>query len=108
MVLVGCLTNPNRGLQLVAGAGPKYPPAAQEQGIEGEVEVIYDVSVNGEVQNVRIFSSTPPGVFDEAALTTVRSWRFNPPYVDGVPQRAVGKRSKVEFKIAGADRYDRY
>jgi TonB family protein len=100
------LSNPNRGLQLVGGAGPKYPPAAQEQGIEGEVEIAYDVSVEGEVQNARVVKSTPPGVFDEAALTTVRSWRFNPPYVDGVPQRAVDRHSKVEFKIAGnASRY---
>lgn len=108
LTLSGCLTNPNRGLQLVGGAGPSYPQAAKEQGIEGEVEVTYDVSVEGQVENARVTSSTPPGVFDDAALAAVRSWRFNPPYVDGVAQRASARRSTVTFKLDAGDQYDHY
>ena len=106
--LGGCLTNPNRGLQLISGAGPIYPANAQAQGVEGEVVVVYDVTVEGEVTNARVVSSTPPGVFDEAALAAVRSWRFNPPYVDGVAQPSRARQSTVGFQIGQGDEYDRY
>jgi protein TonB len=108
LLLAGCLTNPNRGLQLISGAGPVYPASAQAQGIEGEVVVVYDVTLDGEVTNARVVESTPTGVFDEAALAAVRSWRFKPPLVDGVAQPAFDRRSTVAFQIGGGDEYDRY
>jgi protein TonB len=37
-----------------------------------------DVTTDGTVTNAEIIESVPPGIFDEAALTAVRTWRFQP------------------------------
>lgn len=98
----------DRPLQLIAGQGPVYPEPARTEGIEGEVTVRYDVTMLGTVTNARVVASHPPGVFDEAALSAVRSWRFNAPQVDGQPQVAQDRQSTVTFKMGDAEHYDRY
>lgn len=108
MLLAGCMGSHNRPLQLISGAGPTYPPQAQADGIEGEVVVRYDVSLEGRVVNVRIESANPPGVFDEAAVATVRSWKYNPQIRDGEPQAVQNILSTVRFRLAGGDQYDDY
>jgi TonB family protein len=42
------------------------------------VQVGYDVSPGGTVQDLAVAKSNPEGVFDEAALAVVRSWRYCP------------------------------
>ena len=67
-----------------------------------------DVNVDGEVVAARVISSEPAGVFDQAALDAVRSWRFNPPLADGVKQPARDLESTLTFKLGGAEAYDGY
>ena len=50
--------------------------------------VAYTVDVEGKTQDVRVESSEPPGVFDKAATSAVRRWRYEPATVDGVPTEA--------------------
>jgi len=98
----------NRPLQLISGAGPVHPPEARADGVEGVVAVRYDVDVDGTVINARVVNSEPAGVFDEAALRAVRSWRFNARIVNGEKQVARNIQSTVSFKLAGADDYDQF
>ena len=107
LALVGCASQ-NRPAQLVGGAGPIYPVGAKEQGLEGYVTVAYDISVAGQVINLVVIESKPSGVFDDAALAAVSSWRFNPRVENGQAVSAVGKQSTVTFKLSGADAYERY
>lgn len=104
--LSGCISSPNRPLQLISGAGPTYPAAAKAAGINGVVVVRYDVTRDGLVVNAVVESSEPAGVFDEAALTAVRSWRFNPQIVDHKPQPVVGIVSPIRFRVDGAEVYE--
>ncbi len=106
-LLSACAAN-NRPLQLITGAGQVYPAQALEQGIEGAVTVRYDVNVAGEVVAAEVIRSEPAGVFDEAALQAVRSWRFNPPVRDGVKQPARDLQSTLTFKLGETDAYDNY
>jgi len=106
--LSGCMGPHNRPVQLVSGAGPIYPEAARKAGVEGQVVVRYDVSVDGEVVNARIDSAEPAGVFDAAALTAVRSWKYNPQIRDGEPQAVQNVLSTVKFRLSGGERYDGY
>ena len=106
LVCIGGCAASNRPLQLISGAGPVYPAEARAQGIEGSVQVRYDVSVDGRVTGAEVISSSPPGVFDDAAVAAVRSWRFNAPVRDGQPVAATGLVSTVEFKLAGGSAYD--
>lgn len=107
-LLSGCLGTQNRPLQLVSGAGPTYPADARSAGIEGEVVVRYDVSAEGQVVNARVESAEPAGVFDQAALATVRSWKFKAQVRDGEPQRVENLVSRVRFRLDDQDVYDGY
>ena len=75
-LLNACAVQPpdSRPLQLVSGSAPIYPAELKSRGTEGEVTVQYDVTAQGEVINVRVIASDPPGLFDDAALVAVRTW----------------------------------
>lgn len=106
-MLSGCVGD-QRPLQLVSGAGPVYPAQAKAQGLQGDVVVRYNVTAQGVVVDAEVVSSNPPGIFDNAALDAVNSWRFNAPVIDGVAQPSTGRQSTVSFRLDGADRYDDY
>ena len=107
VIMSGCVGD-QRPLQLISGAGPVYPAQAKAQGLQGDVVVRYNVTAQGMVVEAEVVSSNPPGIFDNAALDAVNSWRFNPPVIDGVAQPSTGRQSTVSFRLEGADRYDGY
>jgi protein TonB len=106
LLLGGCMGSQNRPMQLLSGAGPVYPEEARAAGVQGDVVVRYGVSATGTVVNARIESAQPPGVFDQAALAAVRSWRYNPQIRDGEPQAVENILSTVRFRLDDDDRYD--
>jgi len=55
---------------------PDYPRSAAARGLAGWVEVGFTVEPSGRTRDVRVLGAEPPGVFNEAALTAVRRWRF--------------------------------
>jgi|TARA_B100000315_G_scaffold113616_1_gene104150 protein TonB len=93
-------------MQLLDAVGPVYPEDARTAGVEGSVVVRYDLSNRGEVRNLWVVHSEPPGVFDEAALAAVARWRYRPPTLDGVPQKVRNIESTVTFALKVADPYD--
>ena len=106
LFLSGCMGSQNRPMQLLSGAGPIYPADARAAGVQGEVVVRYGVNASGTVVNARIESSDPPGVFDQAALAAVRSWRYNPQIRAGEAQAVDNILSTVRFQLDDGDRYD--
>ena len=59
-------------------APPVYPYRARRMSINGQVRIQFEVATDGSVRNVRILQSEPAGVFDQAVLDAVRTWRFRP------------------------------
>lgn len=57
---------------------PEYPPRALAEGVQGAVRVGFTVDWMGGVEDPRILSAEPPGVFDAEVLRTIRHWRFRP------------------------------
>jgi len=106
--LQGCAASQNRPMQLVSGSGPTYPTEAKAERIEGAVVVRYGVSVDGRVINARVESAEPEGIFEEAALAAVRSWRYNPALRDGEPVAVDNVLSTVRFELTANDRYRDY
>jgi len=92
-------------MQLTSGAGPVYPPEAKAKGIEGKVVVRYGVSVDGRVIRARVDSAEPKGVFEEAALAAVRSWRYNPAVKAGRPVAVDNVVSTVVFQLSPTEKY---
>jgi TonB family protein len=104
-LLGGCLTNPNQPPVLMRGDTLVYPEAALSQGLRGAVDVRYDVAADGRVLNARVVNARPPGVFDEAALTAVRGWRFRPGRKRGKESLFKAMVSTIEFQFGESDVY---
>jgi TonB family protein len=71
---------------------PTYPRSAFEQNISGKVMLRVEVDATGRAREVRVLSSTPAGVFDEASIAAARQWTFEPALKDG---KAVATALKI-------------
>lgn len=104
-VISGCLTNPEQPPVLLRGDTLVYPEAARAQGLQGAVDVRYDVTAEGRVRNAVVLTAQPAGVFDEAALNAVRGWRFRPGRKKGEETGFRNMVSTIEFKFGETDVY---
>jgi protein TonB len=82
----------------VTRAAPAYPPSARSQGQTGSVTLTIDIDARGQVTDARVTSSSPPGVFDDAAIRGVRGWRFQAATYQGAPV-AVRVEQTVRFDL---------
>jgi TonB family protein len=76
-----------------------YPPEAARKGIEGSVDVSFTISPQGKVSDVTVVSAVPSDIFNRAAITAVRRWKYEPKIVNGVPVEA-HQQLRVQFKLA--------
>jgi protein TonB len=60
-------------------ARPAYPPDLQRAGIEGVAVVRVVVEEDGTVSDASIARTSGHAGFDEAAVASLRAWRFEPP-----------------------------
>ena len=51
---------------------PCYPLEARDQGIEGYVRVVLTINEDGNVKDVQVLDSQPPGVFTNAVINAIR------------------------------------
>lgn len=64
---------------------PVYPEGARNRDLSGWVDVAFVVNEAGNVTNARVVDANPKDVFNNAALTAIEQWRFEPPTRDGMP-----------------------
>ncbi|RPH49606.1 MAG: energy transducer TonB [Desulfobacteraceae bacterium] len=57
---------------------PVYPPRAKKRGYEGTVILEALVTKEGNAGKVGVFKSSSYSLLDEAAVSSVRKWRFEP------------------------------
>jgi len=72
-----------RAPQRLSAAPPIYPPIAQSARVAGLVILEALIDVNGRVADVRVLKSIP--LLDAAAVDAVRTWRYTPTLLNGVP-----------------------
>ncbi|MCC6207828.1 MAG: energy transducer TonB [Gammaproteobacteria bacterium] len=77
---------------------PEYPAQARMRRIEGFVDVEFIVDQDGRVRDVTVLNASPPGIFDRAAIGSVRYWKFAPKQDNGHPIQVVA-RQRIEFKL---------
>lgn len=105
VLLAGCVGSGDRPLQLMSGAGPVYPAAARASGVEGEVLVRYRVTSAGAVTDVVVVQATPPAVFDEAAITAVKQFRYRPKQIAGQAVAVPAVTSTIRFRLDSDGQY---
>ena len=77
----------------------QYPKTARSKGVEGYVVLSLLISATGEIEKVQVLEASPSGVFEDAALQGVRSWRFEPAQYQGRNVK-VWARQRVRFDLS--------
>jgi TonB family protein len=85
-------------LKQIRSASPEYPSGALSHKISGSVLLTYTVDTGGVTRDVHVIEATPPGVFDDAAITAVRRWRYAPMIVNGTAVE-VPVKTRVRFEL---------
>jgi protein TonB len=83
---------------LIVSIFPNYPRSAAEQGIEGSVTIEFTVNTMGSVEDPKVITSTPVGIFDKEALRAILKFKFAPKIVKKktVKSRVV---QTIKFKL---------
>lgn len=76
---------------------PQYPRRALSRGVEGYVDVAFEVTAVGVPENVRVLGAEPQGVFEQAALAAVARWKYLPR--DAATGEQVTLKERIRFAI---------
>lgn len=82
---------------------PRYPTVARRRGIEGTVTLEVWVDGAGLPERVALARSSGSSLLDEAALETVRRWRFRPALRAGEPVAGI-VTVPITFRLLEPDR----
>ena len=85
-------------LVAVMRSQPIYPKDLAARGIEGHVDLVFDVLPSGRVVNVTVAEASHRG-FVRAAIRAAERSRFKPAVVDGIPQASTGVRFRMSFRL---------
>ncbi len=96
---VGGFSSDGEYLPIVKVA-PVYPRRAQTRGIEGYVLLEFIVTKTGAVENPVVIESSPPGIFDRAAMDAALKFKYKPKVVNGEPIDVAGVRNRITFELA--------
>jgi TonB family protein len=77
---------------------PAYPPEALERRLEGHVQVKFDVTTSGSVENISVVESSDP-IFEEPAVRSVSVWRYLPKIAAGKRVASPGIHSILRFAM---------
>jgi len=85
-------TQPDYKASYLNNPRPPYPMVARRMGWEGKVVLNVEVLAEGACGAVNVFHSSGHEVLDNAAMNTVKSWRF-------IPARSAGRAISQWFKV---------
>jgi len=77
---------------------PVYPVIARKRGYQGIVELSVLVSEKGNVSAIKIFKSSGHTSLDHKAVTTVKTWQFEPGTKNNIPQK-MWVKIPVKFEL---------
>jgi len=81
---------------LVKNVQPVYPPLARQMRIQGAVELVANISKNGDITAVKLISGD--SALAQAAIDAVKMWKYKPYYLDGQPVE-IQTQVTVKFKL---------
>ncbi|TMP74804.1 energy transducer TonB [Pseudoalteromonas sp. S1608] len=93
------LTRPTGDASPIVRINPKYPTTAARDGIEGWVQLSFNISPTGEVIDATVVNSEPKRIFDREALRAIKRWKYRPKVIEGVAQLQTGQTVQLDFKL---------
>jgi protein TonB len=80
--------------QLVSSKPPEYPLAARQAHVQGVVEVLATIGIDGKVKAASAISGPP--LLRKPAVDAVRQWTYKPTKLDGA---AIESETHVEVRF---------
>lgn len=87
------------GVTPIVRIEPQYPRKAAMQGIQGWVQLSFDITTLGTVENVKILAAQPKRIFNMAAKRALLKWKYKPRMEDGKPMGQKGEKVQLDFKL---------
>jgi protein TonB len=78
---------------------PVYPNRALARGIEGFVDLAFDITGAGGTTNIRVIDADPQGVFERAAMRALQKWKYKVPLEDGIATGQRDMTTRIRFKL---------
>ncbi|HSX85075.1 MAG TPA: TonB family protein [Cellvibrio sp.] len=78
---------------------PNYPTSASSRGIEGYVDVIFDVAPTGATENIRIIHAVPSSIFNSSVVQAIKRWKYKPRMVNDAPVKSFDVRERITFEL---------
>ena len=63
-------------LQTLRKINPRYPRRAKIKKLSGFTKLVFTISKEGNVSNIRILDSNPKGIFEKASIKAIKRWKF--------------------------------
>lgn len=79
---------------------PNYPTSASSRGIEGYVDVMFDVAPTGATENIRIINAVPSTIFNSSVIQAIKRWKYKPRMVNDTPVKSYDVRERITFELA--------
>lgn len=87
------------GVTPIVRLDPEYPRKAAMQGIQGWVQLSFDITTMGTVENVKIMKAKPKRIFNMAAKRALLKWKYRPKMEGGKPVPQKGEMVQLDFKL---------
>lgn len=78
---------------------PQYPKSALRQRISGRITMVFDINVEGRVENIRTQKAAPAGIFDETVKQALSQSQYLPMRVGNDKIRAVNVTQTYVFQF---------
>ena len=78
---------------------PLYPNRARQRGIEGYVDLMFDVSAAGKTENIRVIDANPKGYFERAAMKALAKWKYQPAMEDDIAMATKNVTRRFTFEL---------
>lgn len=78
---------------------PQYPIDAAKKGIEGWVKLSFSIDTDGSVTNIQIIDAQPKRIFNRAARSALKRWRYQSKFVNAVPVMQHNMMIQLDFKM---------
>ncbi len=88
---------PFSSLKVRRYADPDYPRTSEGQRVAGWVDVRFGVDEVGRTTDLQVTAAEPAGLFEDAALSAVRRWRFAPVAAPAGSAAEVRSEIRVRF-----------
>lgn len=83
----------------IVKVAPQYPRRAAQKGIEGYVVVEFTVSKLGTVTNPKVIEANPPNIFNRAAISAAKKFKYKPKMEGGKAIEVNGIRNIIRFEL---------